>query len=239
MTKHRMDLLCRKDTGRFRSSFHQHRQITTTGHGIDCKELFFIPNPQQTVCHDSFDLPLTFTFNNRSKLTHSSHRSSSIYHVSVMPCFDKKLEASRMDFFDSVSQTRDVDSVITSIEIIQMINDLGIDFLSLPESPIEPLCVSTLSQEDEEMKKRTETILLKKLHQYRSRRKILWHDRRVRGILRFCAEMGDESALWRWRHRDQEQNTKKQRLYRVLDRGLSFRSRDQEMKRSRDEEMKR
>ena len=37
-----------------------------------------------------------------------------IYHVSVMPCFDKKLEASRTDFFSDVYQTRDVDCVITS-----------------------------------------------------------------------------------------------------------------------------
>ena len=37
-----------------------------------------------------------------------------IYHVSVMPCFDKKLEASRTDFFSDIYQTRDVDCVITS-----------------------------------------------------------------------------------------------------------------------------
>ncbi|XP_059612057.1 probable cytosolic Fe-S cluster assembly factor AGAP009023 [Phlebotomus argentipes] len=44
-----------------------------------------------------------------------------IYHVTVMPCYDKKLEASREDFFDEVSQSRDVDCVITSIEIEQML----------------------------------------------------------------------------------------------------------------------
>lgn len=37
-----------------------------------------------------------------------------IYHVTVMPCFDKKLEASRNQFFDVDSQTKDVDCVITS-----------------------------------------------------------------------------------------------------------------------------
>uniref|UniRef100_A0A1B0DNH2 Uncharacterized protein n=1 Tax=Phlebotomus papatasi TaxID=29031 RepID=A0A1B0DNH2_PHLPP len=37
-----------------------------------------------------------------------------IYHVTVMPCYDKKLEASRGDFFDEVSQSREVDCVITS-----------------------------------------------------------------------------------------------------------------------------
>lgn len=44
-----------------------------------------------------------------------------IYHVTVMPCYDKKLEASREDFFDEALQSRDVDCVITSIEIEQML----------------------------------------------------------------------------------------------------------------------
>lgn len=37
-----------------------------------------------------------------------------IYHVAVMPCFDKKLEASRQDFYSDLYRTRDVDCVITS-----------------------------------------------------------------------------------------------------------------------------
>lgn len=37
-----------------------------------------------------------------------------IYHVTVMPCFDKKLEASRSDFYNDIYSTRDVDCVITS-----------------------------------------------------------------------------------------------------------------------------
>lgn len=37
-----------------------------------------------------------------------------IYHVTVMPCYDKKLEASREDFFSEAFQSRDVDCVITS-----------------------------------------------------------------------------------------------------------------------------
>ena len=31
-----------------------------------------------------------------------------------MPCFDKKLEASRLEFSDLLTQTKDVDLVITS-----------------------------------------------------------------------------------------------------------------------------
>lgn len=41
-------------------------------------------------------------------------KPASIYHVTVMPCFDKKLEASRSDFYSDLHQTRDVDCVITS-----------------------------------------------------------------------------------------------------------------------------
>ncbi len=37
-----------------------------------------------------------------------------MYHVAVMPCFDKKLEASRQDFYSDLFRTRDVDCVITS-----------------------------------------------------------------------------------------------------------------------------
>ena len=39
-----------------------------------------------------------------------------IYHVTVMPCYDKKLEASREDFYNDLYRTRDVDCVITSGE---------------------------------------------------------------------------------------------------------------------------
>lgn len=40
--------------------------------------------------------------------------SDRIYHVTVMPCYDKKLEASREDFFSEVENSHDVDCVITS-----------------------------------------------------------------------------------------------------------------------------
>ncbi|EDW02951.1 probable cytosolic Fe-S cluster assembly factor GH10760 [Drosophila grimshawi] len=46
---------------------------------------------------------------------------SRIYHVTIMPCYDKKLEASREDFYSEVSSSRDVDCVITAIEVEQML----------------------------------------------------------------------------------------------------------------------
>lgn len=48
-----------------------------------------------------------------------------------MPCYDKKLEASRQDFFNDVYSTRDVDCVITTGELELMMRDKDWD-LSVP-----------------------------------------------------------------------------------------------------------
>ncbi|XP_070855140.1 probable cytosolic Fe-S cluster assembly factor GE22682 [Drosophila suzukii] len=48
---------------------------------------------------------------------------SRIYHVTVMPCYDKKLEASRDDFFSKLNNAQDVDCVITSVEVEQMLTE--------------------------------------------------------------------------------------------------------------------
>ncbi|XP_072044244.1 cytosolic Fe-S cluster assembly factor narfl-like [Amphiura filiformis] len=45
-----------------------------------------------------------------------------VYHVTIMPCFDKKLEASREDFYSDLYKTRDVDCVITSGELEVMLS---------------------------------------------------------------------------------------------------------------------
>ncbi|KAK7112231.1 cytosolic Fe-S cluster assembly factor narfl-like [Littorina saxatilis] len=60
-----------------------------------------------------------------------------VYHVTVMPCFDKKLEASRADFFDDVSQSRDVDCVITSIEVAAMFDKEGVSLADVEDMPID------------------------------------------------------------------------------------------------------
>jgi len=62
-----------------------------------------------------------------------------IYHACIMPCYDKKLEASRDDFYNDILKTRDVDTVLASMEIVDMIRDQGVDFKSLPEAPIDQL----------------------------------------------------------------------------------------------------
>ncbi|TIB07767.1 hypothetical protein E3P89_03725 [Wallemia ichthyophaga] len=48
---------------------------------------------------------------------HINKTPSDVYHVTIMPCYDKKLEASRQDFYSDLYQTRDVDCVLTSGEI--------------------------------------------------------------------------------------------------------------------------
>ncbi|THV46598.1 hypothetical protein BGAL_0373g00040 [Botrytis galanthina] len=65
-----------------------------------------------------------------------------IWHVAVMPCFDKKLEASREELTDAVWEgtgtrgVRDVDSVITSKELLMLADSRRIDFSKLPRTPL-------------------------------------------------------------------------------------------------------
>uniref|UniRef100_A0A146M033 Putative cytosolic Fe-S cluster assembly factor AAEL012261 n=1 Tax=Lygus hesperus TaxID=30085 RepID=A0A146M033_LYGHE len=47
---------------------------------------------------------------------------SHIYHVTLMPCYDKKLEASRSQF--SIDDVRDVDCVVTPVEIVALIKEV-------------------------------------------------------------------------------------------------------------------
>ncbi|KAI8075852.1 iron hydrogenase [Gilbertella persicaria] len=62
-----------------------------------------------------------------------------IYHVSIMPCYDKKLEASRPDFFLEQYNTREVDCVLTTSEIDKMVIEHNLDFTQLTESPIDDM----------------------------------------------------------------------------------------------------
>jgi iron only hydrogenase large subunit-like protein len=67
-----------------------------------------------------------------------------IWHLAIMPCFDKKLEASREELTDSVWNgnglpgrgVRDVDCVITSKEILMLTQSRGIDFFRLSKDSI-------------------------------------------------------------------------------------------------------
>jgi len=65
-----------------------------------------------------------------------------IWHVAVMPCFDKKLEASREELTDEVwagtgfpgRGVRDVDCVITSKEILMLAESRNINFFDIPKA---------------------------------------------------------------------------------------------------------
>ncbi|KAG2684480.1 hypothetical protein I3760_10G078800 [Carya illinoinensis] len=74
-------------------------------------------------------------------------RPDEVYHVTVMPCYDKKLEASRDDFVFQVEsrdetcenglRTVEVDSVLTSGELLELIQLKAEDFKALEESPLD------------------------------------------------------------------------------------------------------
>ncbi|KAK7507853.1 hypothetical protein BaRGS_00000818 [Batillaria attramentaria] len=61
-----------------------------------------------------------------------------VYHVTIMPCFDKKLEASRADFYSDLHKTREVDCVITSIEVTAMLEKESVSLADVEEMPIDP-----------------------------------------------------------------------------------------------------
>ncbi|WCJ28162.1 Cytosolic iron-sulfur assembly component 3 [Euphorbia peplus] len=74
-------------------------------------------------------------------------RPDEVYHVTVMPCYDKKLEAVRDDFtFEVESQGEsnenpitipEVDSVLTSGEVLDLIKLKSVDFSALEDSPLD------------------------------------------------------------------------------------------------------
>jgi iron only hydrogenase large subunit-like protein len=61
--------------------------------------------------------------------------ASEIYSVAVMPCVCKKFECERPEMKDS--GYADVDVVITTRELAQLIKDAGIDFNELPEEQMD------------------------------------------------------------------------------------------------------
>ncbi|KAH0520748.1 Cytosolic Fe-S cluster assembly factor NARFL [Microtus ochrogaster] len=70
-----------------------------------------------------------------------------IYHVTVMPCYDKKLEASRPDFFNQEYQTRDVDCVLTTGEVFRLLEEEGISLVELEPVPLDGLTSSVSAEE--------------------------------------------------------------------------------------------
>ena len=50
-----------------------------------------------------------------------------VYHCAVMPCYDKKLEAAREDFYLPGTTIPEVDCGLTSIELQQLLDEHGVD----------------------------------------------------------------------------------------------------------------
>ncbi|NXE13459.1 NARFL factor, partial [Lophotis ruficrista] len=70
-----------------------------------------------------------------------------IYHVTVMPCYDKKLEASRPDFFNQEYQTRDVDCVITTGEVLKLLEQEGVSLSDVDPAPLDTMFSSAAEEE--------------------------------------------------------------------------------------------
>ncbi|XP_053378942.1 cytosolic Fe-S cluster assembly factor narfl-like [Mercenaria mercenaria] len=99
--------------------------------------------------HGSYILPYISTVKSPQQIMGSivkdyfakklSKTPDQIYHVSVMPCFDKKLEASRPDFYSDIYSTRDVDCVITSGEVDLMLQKEGTALSDIEDHPLDNL----------------------------------------------------------------------------------------------------
>lgn len=71
-------------------------------------------------------------FARQQKLT-----SDQIFHVVVAPCFDKKLEAVREAFYNSILETRDVDCVLTSGEILHLMEQSKVTVEEVDSAPLD------------------------------------------------------------------------------------------------------
>lgn len=60
-----------------------------------------------------------------------------VYHVVVAPCFDKKLEAVREEFYNSMLESSDVDCVLTSVEILHMMEQSNVSMESIDPVPLD------------------------------------------------------------------------------------------------------
>ncbi|KAM9832472.1 nuclear prelamin A recognition factor [Neosynchiropus ocellatus] len=60
-----------------------------------------------------------------------------VYHVVVAPCFDKKLEAVREEFYNSVLESREVDCVLTSGEIYHLMEQRKVSVEELDSLPLD------------------------------------------------------------------------------------------------------
>lgn len=59
-----------------------------------------------------------------------------VYHLAIMPCYDKKLEASRDDFYNDLYSSKDVDLVLTAGELKKMIDEKDVTLETMTKTPL-------------------------------------------------------------------------------------------------------
>ena len=64
-------------------------------------------------------------------------RPEELFHTTVMPCYDKKLEGSRDDFYIRQFETRETDCVLTTGEVADLIRERGVNLTELKETPLD------------------------------------------------------------------------------------------------------
>ncbi|XP_037265937.1 nuclear prelamin A recognition factor isoform X3 [Falco rusticolus] len=62
-----------------------------------------------------------------------------IFHVIVAPCYDKKLEALREDFYTALYNSQEVDCVLTSGEIVQIMEQKNVSMKDVAEIAVDSL----------------------------------------------------------------------------------------------------
>jgi len=61
-----------------------------------------------------------------------SSKDKPVYHLAIMPCYDKKLEAVRF----MINEDPEVDCVLATEELLLLLQEKKVDFLALPEVPL-------------------------------------------------------------------------------------------------------
>ncbi|XP_078510780.1 nuclear prelamin A recognition factor [Lissotriton helveticus] len=62
-----------------------------------------------------------------------------IFHIIVAPCYDRKLEALRDDYFAALYNVQDVDCVLTSGEIVKIMEEKNVSFKEVEEVALESM----------------------------------------------------------------------------------------------------
>ncbi|GME89050.1 iron-sulfur cluster binding protein [[Candida] boidinii] len=70
-------------------------------------------------------------YNSNPNYSNIKDYNNQIYHVSLMPCFDKKLEAAKLESDENNNNEIDVNCVITPKELIQLLKDENFNFEDL------------------------------------------------------------------------------------------------------------